>query len=60
MQARETPQTRALALPWGKQKEAGMWQDQEKAYKVKNSATRGSKECGRGISIEGMKKTPNP
>ena len=28
------------------------WQNQEKAYKLKNSATRGSKMCGVGMPIE--------
>lgn len=60
LQDRERPQTWALALPLGKQKRdsAPGWvhcRTDRKEYKFKNSAPRGSKKCGAGVSTEGLR-----
>lgn len=52
-------------FPWESKKEpvnaqpGELW-DGEKGYKCKNLATRKSKECGTGLSIEGLIKPQNP
>lgn len=38
----------------------GAFQDQEEPYKLKDSATRGSKKNGAGVSIEVLRKSQNP
>lgn len=48
-------------MPFRKQKDAvmtrvGVFQDLKTVYKLKNSDTGGSKTCGVGISIVGLRK----